>query len=691
MPRLSLPPPPRFALLHPAISLSFSRATARALRALAGGALDDIDPADRFALSEALFTRRFDPAFADLLDDSSRLADEPAREAIIEGALDRGVTDPSFTALEAADLGARVARKARTSETWRAIARRARVRLGRRFARLVWYEARLAEALRPARADAFEVAAREVYGADFRRAFVVDTEDGVVHAAIVHRAPAARIVTNEAGRTRDRLVRALACDRVRWDASRGRVSFSLARPFLLVTWKDALARAGGVPIPLGRLPFTLKLLHERGSALFAKTPRPPRVRAIEVVACELDDGTRFGTRGAAALETMHARIGHGGYIYRATFRLLIDGADYPVDATIELPDKLLVSEPRWEPEVRAAFEAIGLFDAGALADDLASLAPFVHPEWRFSTVLGAEGLARALERGLLVRVASRRAGEARHRVWGSMYTAHDLPGEEDRYAVADDAAARAHTVKASALAHLRLDQDALAQFQRGVLVLDPCAIAGPPAGALPIGTLVTKSARLVFFLLTAVVPESASSRLREAVRKACNKGQTPVVLVGPGRTLHGGIAEIEITPEEQFGADSIARVVLLAAQAEGLEDELPAWRWSTPDAPLVIVKDAREVWVERVRLQITAGQYSAIEMLAAASPEWTTPLALGQALSPRATWHDQIARKTLADLDARIERSFAEAGVSLPEAWKGRVVEMKKGKGYRIGVGVVVR
>jgi hypothetical protein len=97
------------------------------------------------------------------------------------------------------------------------------------------------------------------------------------------------------------------------------------------------------------------------------------------------------------------------------------------------------------------------------------------------------------------------------------------------------------------------------------------------------------------------------------------------------------------------------------------------------------------VWLGRVRLALTSAQVDAVIFLALERGEWVTPLALGQALSPRATWHDQIARKTLADLDARIAKSFSEAGVTLPAEWAEKLVEMKKGKGYRVGLGVVVR
>ena len=686
-----MPSDARFPLLHPAISLSFSRATSRALGALAGGALDDVEPSDRLAMAEALFTRRFSAPFCDLLDDISRLGDETAREALVEAAIDRGLEHRSLLDAPPVDLGARVARKARRDGRWKAVATRARIRLGRRFARLAWYEARLSVASRPGGSDVFERAGRSVHGDDHVRTFVADTEDGVLHAAIVHRGPAVRVVTCDADVTRARVLRPLACDLLRWDAIAGRVAFSLARPLLLVDWKQALAAASGAPLGADRLPFTLKLVHERGSALFTKGSLPSPVRDVEVVACELDDGTRFGARGPGALEAMHARLGFGGYIYRATFRFGIDGAPRPVDATIELPDKLLVAEPRWEAEIRDTLQALGLMDPGALADDLASLAPFVHPEWRWVSLLGRERLDAAIARGILVRARSRRAGEPRHRVWGSMFTAHDLEGEEDKYAVADDAAARAHTVKASALAHLRLDLGALAGALRAALALEPCAITDAPRGALPIGTLVTKSARLVFFLLLAAVPESACAALREAVRKACTKGQTPVVLVGPGRTLHGGIAEVEVSVDEQLGGESIARVVAEAAKRAGVEDEIEAWRWGTPAAPLVIVREVQEVWLGRVRLEITAGQYAAFEALASERAGWMTPTVLGRAVSPSARWHDQIARKTLLDLDTRVARSFAEAKIALPEEWRGRVIEMKKGKGYRLGVGVVVR
>jgi hypothetical protein len=685
-----MPSPPRFPLFPPDLGVSLSGSTFRALRRLAAGALDDVPETDRVAIASALFSRRLPADAADLLDDVARFGDETARDAILEAAIDRSVDVDGWVDKPAVDVGARLALRARKGKPWSDVAARVRVRLGRRFAQRAWYDVRLALAAPPSRVELVTEAARRVHGERFVRVLTADTEDGARYTAIVHRGPGARAV-DWAGSGRARLSRPYACDFVRWDASEGLVSFSLARPFLLTDWKDALAAVAGAPLYASRLPFTLKLLHERGATLLAHAKPPAPVLSAEVVACELDDGKRFGVRGTGALSEMHARLGHGGYVYRVTLRFVIDGARRQVDATIELPDKLLVAEPRWESAIRAALTALGLTEPGAIADDLASLAPFVHPEWRWSALLGAAGLARAVARSLLVRARTRKAGEPRHRMWGSMYTAHDLEGETEKYAVADDPAARAHTVKAGALAHLRLDVGALATALREELVLAPCAIAEVPRGVLPIGTLVTKSAKLVFFLLAAVVPETECAALREAVRKACTRGQTPVVLVGRGRSLHGGIAEIEVSVEEQVAGGSVARVVAAAAAAAGIEDEIEHWRWGTPDAPLVLVREAREAWLGRVKLDVTAGQLAAIEALAHERGAWMTPLALGQKLSPRATWHDQIARKTLADFDERVARSFAEAGVALPEGWAGRVIEMKKGKGYRMGVGVVVR
>ncbi len=272
---------------------------------------------------------------------------------------------------------------------------------------------RLATASRPADLSAFAEAGRRVYGSDFRRAYVADTEDGVLHAAILHRGAAAFSVTDEDDRVRARTQRSTVCDLVRWDAVNGRASFSLAIPLFLVEWRDALAAAAGVPLRVEDLPWTLKLLHERGSAVFAKTKLPPGVLSVEVVACELDDGTRLGARGAKALDALHARFGHGGYIWRATFRFVIAGAPRPVDATIELPNKLLLSEPRWEPVIRAAFQALGLTEPGVLADDLASLAPFVHPEWRWVSLLGRTALDRARAEKVPVRRTLTGQGEPR--------------------------------------------------------------------------------------------------------------------------------------------------------------------------------------------------------------------------------------------------------------------------------------
>lgn len=698
-----MPPASRFALLHPEVSLAFSRSTVRALSRLAPEAFDGVDLACRLAVAEALFTRRFPTGLADLLDEIARFEGEPAREALLEAAADRRFSHDDWLARPAVDVGAKVARGAAKSPALQAIARRAHIRIGRRYAPRAFYEERLVVRARASRPTLFEEAARLVHGEGLVRVFLADTEDGVVRAAIIHRGPAVRVVVDdETKRVRARVIRPLACDVVRWDASRGRVSFVLARPAALVAWKEALVTATGAPLYDERPAFTTKPLHAVGTRwLEAVKRRGGRVREMEAVACELDDGHRFSVRGDKVLDALYRRLGHGGYIYRITLRLRIEGASRPTDVTLELPNKLLISEPRWEEEVRIALDALALTDAGVLKDDLASLAPFVHPAWRWMELLGEDGFFSTAHLGRLIEVQSRRAGELRHRPWGSMFTVFDVEGENAMYAVAEDAAAPAHTVTEEAVVRWRLDQGALAEAFRRELELEPLVVKPAPQGILPLGVLPARGASIAFFLLLAVVPEAQCAALREAVRAACAKGRTPVVLVGEGRTLHGGITEIAVTPLEQVAGPSIRRLIAAAAEATGLSEELDPWRWRTREAPLVLMRRTREAWLGRVKLSISPAQFDGLLLLSGARAvagkngqsvrDWTTPSKIGEALSPQAQIPEQIARKTFADLDDRMNVSFAEAGETLPEAWKGGLVEMRRRQGYRLKVGVIVK
>ncbi len=117
---------------------------------------------------------------------------------------------------------------------------------------------------------------------------------------------------------------------------------------------------------------------------------------------------------------------------------------------------------------------------------------------------------------------------------------------------------------------------------------------------MPIGTLVTKSAKLVFFLLIAVVPEAECAE-SAGDPEGAPEGADPGGSGGPGRTLHGGIAEVAVTVEEQLGGASVARVVAEAAVAAKVEDEIEMWRWGMQERPLVIGREEEAVWLGRVR------------------------------------------------------------------------------------------
>jgi hypothetical protein len=52
---------------------------------------------------------------------------------------------------------------------------------------------------------------------------------------------------------------------------------------------------------------------------------------------------------------------------------------------------------------------------------------------------------------------------------------------------------------------------------------------------------------------------------------------------------------------------------------------------------------------------------------------------------------DQVVRKARLGLAGRIEGSFEAAGVKMPKGVAEKIVIVSRSKGYRLGVGVIVR
>jgi hypothetical protein len=154
-----------------------------------------------------------------------------------------------------------------------------------------------------------------------------------------------------------------------------------ATPELLPRYVEAL----GLSL---RPSFTLKPLHDLDPEKVARVTLPRGVRAIVVVATRwrTPDGARVEARARdvlAAGDLLGAA--RAGYVDRATIRVAV--GDRTVDAFLQLPHRVEIADPSFEPEVRAALVALGLFDPGALPDDARSLAPYTHPDGRICGVL----------------------------------------------------------------------------------------------------------------------------------------------------------------------------------------------------------------------------------------------------------------------------------------------------------------
>ena len=99
----------------------------------------------------------------------------------------------------------------------------------------------------------------------------------------------------------------------------------------------------------------------------------------------------------------------------------------------------------------------------------------------------------------------------------------------------------------------------------------------------------------------------------------------------------------------------------------------------------------RENYLGKERMYFTENQRTMLFVLAEERGEYVSPPELGERISPHATIPDQVVRKAMGDFEARVRASAKTAGVVLPEEWVKGLVEEKRGKGYRLGVGVVVR
>jgi len=656
-------------------------------------ALPAFDPADPFAVAEALSYRVVPGALADVFADLTRIATPVGHEAMLETlAASETPASRDLRAFSPEDLGVRLlCARGLSPRRARAALRRVLIRVARHFAPRAWYTLVSQPRELPVAAEALIEAGRAVHGTDFVKGWVASHHDGVLRVIVVYRALARRVGTRQKGVSRVRTQRPYACDVVRWDSRDGRVSFSLGRTALLTDWAIAISKACAPDAQVfsEQPAYTLKSLHEKGAAWVASVPLPTGVTALDLVACEVDYGKRVRVRDDAALSELHALVGQArGYLRSATFRMTIDGHDEPVDFTIEVPWKLLLSDARFEEEARLVMNALEMHAAGSLPDDVPSLAP-MQPEWRWSDLLGPAGFARAVETKVLTRVRGKRPSAREHRRWGSLLRAFEMRGEDAAYVVGEEMAIRAFDAKPEALDWYVIDWARVAEVLRGAMGLTETRVTDAPAGFVPIGEIGVSDGRVIVFSLARVVGEGEAMALLKQLRRACGRA-TPALLVPRGRSLGGAVAEVEVSPGEQLGVEDVASVAGRIAEECGFGDEMEPGMFATEDAPLVLSVGRGEAWYGRVRLALTENQLAMLFALARCG-WWMKSTELGQKIQPGAEHPDQIVRKARLTLVEKITASFAGAGVKMPKGLAERLVTFDRSKGYRLGVGVIVR
>ena len=692
--------PTRLSSFPPELALVLSPTRVRALLSRFGEvALDAEDP---LSVAEALCFRSVPTPLAGALADAAPIATPVGREAILEAIGQGGANADAGPASSRAlhryspiDLAVRiVCAEGLSKRRARAVLERALVRVARHLPPRPWYALLWPRRELPARPESILEAAREVHGDAFVKGWIASSEGGVLRVIVVYRAPAERVVRAIDNVVRARTVRPLACDTIRWDSRDGRVAFSLARPAMLTEWLEAIGRAcAGDPHTFRDDPaYTLKSLHEKGAPWLAKIALPAGVMKIEVIACEIDDdGKLVRVRGGAALRRAHELVGMArGYMRSVTLRVTLEGGN-SFDATIDLPWKVLLSGGLYEEELRLVMEALEMHAPGSLVDDVPSVAP-VQPEWRWVDLLTKEGFARAQAAKTLIRVRGKRPSGREHRRWGSLLRAFKMAGEDAEYVASEEIAIRAFDAAPESLVWYALDWKRLAETLRAATALDEAtasAAADVPPALLMIGELATPAARVAVFSLVRAVQHDEIVPLLKQLRQACGRA-TPAVIVPRGRSLGGAIAEVEVTPGEQLGVEDVAWIVGKIAEDCGLGDEVEPWRFATAAAPLVLSVKRGEAWYRRVQLLVTENQLAMFFALARATGHMKST-ELGMKISPGAVIPDQTVRKARQILDERLRASFEAENVPMPEGLAENLVELDSRRGYRLGVGVIVR
>jgi hypothetical protein len=499
--------------------------------------------------------------------------------------------------------------------------------------------------------------------------------DGTLRLALFLRQPdEMRLVVDASAREgiaqRHDVPVAVDCVRILPDGDR--VTLTTATPELLPTYAAAL----GLSL---RPSFTLRPLAKLTAARLAAL-RVAGVTRVEVVGARLrrPDGFREELRGPDVLPPL-TRTARAGYVDRATIRATLDGAT-KVDAFLQLPHRLDVSDRAFEVPVRAMLAALGIFTPGALPDDARSLAPYQHGEWRWCAVLGNAHFERMKAQARFTRVASAHVASEEYRMHGAAYSIREVPGEADtHYALAEDRSLGARLVSAADRVAWQLDCEAL----RAAMARDLDATRADAAlaieGVLDLGIVSLASGKLRFVYAMGEPPAG----WLDAVRRACGLGMTPVAFVPRGHAGEpGGIVTIELELEEQLGAKGVGRALGRAAEALGVAGEVAAWR--VCEEELVLVAATKSVWVLGVRVMLNERLFGLLAHLAVDVTIAHATKDLGGLLAKGSSTPDVAARKAKSEVERQVRAALEAAGVDAEIVERLIVAEGRKG--YRLGV-----
>jgi hypothetical protein len=501
-----------------------------------------------------------------------------------------------------------------------------------------------------------------------------------VHFAVFVVAPRATslVAGSGAGALAVHAARSIVVDLLVVAADGARVRVTTSAPELLPRYSAALGLSA-------RPSFTLRPFHELPPPGLAYDKLPSGVRAAVVVGRRRrrPNGARTETR-SFDVSKEEGPMGEG-YVDRVTLRVDLADADRPVDAFLELPWRFDISDRAYEAPIRALLHGAGVFAPGMLADDAWTLAPFVHGEWRWVSVLGKEHVDRMRQAGLLVKEKAPHATTEELRMLGSTYVVRDVPGEPGlAYALSEDPSVPARLVREEQRVAYRLVIEKLAEALRSALGSSGGG-ANVGDGVLDLGWVAVGAGKMRFFYLVSQPGKGWAA----AIARACGLGATPIVLVPRGRreaVKEMAVVELDVT--EQLGADSAWQVVARAARALGAEGELEAWRIAEEE--LVVDKASQRVWFRGVLVtKLSEKSYRFVVFLVENQGKVVATKELG-ALVSMSGYPDVAARRTKREVERQIGESLVAAGrLGEAESVK-RIVVVEGKKGYRLGVGARV-